>query len=79
LAATSVLRCHGIRLAAIGLGVLCDESGHIKFPFSYLAHVTLLTSAQVRLRIDSGLLIVAAGEDLESQTELRLITPLQLA
>ena len=26
--------------------VLCDESGHTKFPFSYLAHVTLLTLAQ---------------------------------
>jgi len=29
--------------------VLCDESGHIKFPFSYFTHVTLLTVAQARL------------------------------
>jgi len=34
--------------------VLCDESGHTKFPFSYLAHVTLLTPAQVRLGSGSG-------------------------
>ena len=29
--------------------VMCDESGHTKFPFSYLEHVTLLTLAQARL------------------------------
>jgi len=34
--------------------VSCDESGLIKFPFSYLAHVTLLTPAQVRLSPCSG-------------------------
>jgi len=34
--------------------VVCDESGHIKFPFSYLAHVTLLTLAQARLSCCSG-------------------------
>ena len=38
------------------MAVSCDESGHTKFPFSYLAHVTLLTPAQARLRICSGLL-----------------------
>ena len=39
--------------------VLCDESGHKKFPFLCLAHVTLLTPAQVRLRICSGLFTFA--------------------
>jgi hypothetical protein len=39
--------------------VLCDESGHTKFPFSYLAHVMMLTPTQIRLRICSGLLIFA--------------------
>ena len=34
--------------------VLCDESGHTNFPFSYLAHVTLLTLAQARLSFCSG-------------------------
>jgi hypothetical protein len=34
--------------------VLCDESGHTKFPFSYLAHVMLLTPAQGQLRAGSG-------------------------
>ena len=34
--------------------VLCDESGYIKFPFSYLAHVTLLAPVQARFRISSG-------------------------
>jgi hypothetical protein len=29
--------------------VLCDESGHTKFPFSYHEHVTLLTLAQARI------------------------------
>jgi len=38
LASSSKLSSHQMELA-----VLCDESGHIKFPFSYLAHVTLLT------------------------------------
>jgi len=42
-------------MAFQGLSVLCDESGHTEFPFSYLAHVTLLTPAQGRLRIGSGL------------------------
>ena len=36
--------------------VLCDESGHTIFPFSYLAHMTLPTPAQGRLRICSPLL-----------------------
>ena len=36
------------------LSVLCDESGHTKFPFSYLNHVTLLTLAQARLSFTSG-------------------------
>jgi len=31
--------------------VLCDESGQTKFPFSYVAHVTLLTPAQDWLRL----------------------------
>jgi len=39
--------------------VMCDESGHTKFPFSHLEHVTLPTLAQARpgplLRICSGL------------------------
>jgi len=39
-----------------GLTVLCDESRLKKFLFLYLARVTLLTPAQVRLRIGSGLL-----------------------
>jgi len=43
------------RFVADNQGVLCDESGHTKFPSSYLAHVTLLTLAQARLRIGSGL------------------------
>jgi len=34
--------------------VLCDESGHPKFPFSYLAQMTLLTLAQARLSLCSG-------------------------
>jgi hypothetical protein len=34
--------------------VLRDESGHTKFPFSYLAHVALLTLAQARRRLCSG-------------------------
>ncbi|KAK1754200.1 hypothetical protein QBC47DRAFT_385929 [Echria macrotheca] len=38
-----------------GTPVTCDESGHTKFPFSYPAHVTLLTPAQGRLRAGSGL------------------------
>jgi len=39
------------------ISVLCDESGHTKFPFSCLAHVTLLTLAlAARLRVCSGLL-----------------------
>ena len=29
--------------------VMCNESGHTKFPFSYLDHVMLLTLAQARL------------------------------
>jgi len=36
------------------LSVLCNESGHTKFPFSYLNHVTLLTLAQARLSFTSG-------------------------
>jgi len=38
-----------------GPAVLCDESGHTKFPFLYLAHVTMIALAQARLRIGSGL------------------------
>jgi len=34
--------------------VLCDETGHMKFPFSYLADVTLLTLAQARLSPSSA-------------------------
>ena len=41
------------------MAVLCDESGLTEFPFSYLAHVTLLIPAQVRLRICSSLLRLA--------------------
>jgi hypothetical protein len=38
------------RIAKVnGKSVSCDESGNTKFPFSYLAHVTLLTPAQGRL------------------------------
>jgi hypothetical protein len=33
---------------------MCDESGHIKFPFSCLAHMTLLTLTQARLSPCSG-------------------------
>jgi len=36
------------------LFVVCDESGHTKFPFWYLAHVILLTLAQIRLSPCSG-------------------------
>jgi len=37
------------------LVVLCDESGHPKFPFPYLAHISdIAHPAQVRLRIGSG-------------------------
>ena len=39
--------------------VSCDESGHNKFPFSYLTHVTLLIPAQGRLRVGSGWLRMA--------------------
>ena len=43
--------------------VVCDESGHTKFPFSYLAHLTLphpgSASAQSLLRICSGQLTFA--------------------
>jgi len=34
--------------------VVCDESGHIKFPFSYFVRVTLLTLVQARLSRCSG-------------------------
>ena len=34
--------------------VVCDESGHPEFPFSYLTHMTLLTLAQARLSNCSG-------------------------
>jgi len=36
------------------LSVLYDESGHTKFPFSYVFYVTFLTPAQALLRIRSG-------------------------
>ena len=39
--------------------VVCDESGQIKFPFSYVAHVTRLTLAQARLSRCSGWLTFA--------------------
>ena len=32
-------------------GVVCDESRHTKFPFSFVEHVTLLTLAQDSLRL----------------------------
>ena len=39
-----------VRSAYVELvSVVCDESGHPEFPFSYLTHVTLLSLAQVRL------------------------------
>ena len=34
--------------------VVCDESGHTKLPFWYLAHVILLTLAQIQLSLCSG-------------------------
>ena len=34
--------------------VVCDESEHTKFPFWYLAHVILLTLAQILLSLCSG-------------------------
>jgi len=34
--------------------VMCDESGHTKFPFSHLEHVTSLTPARARLSPCSG-------------------------
>ena len=46
------------RFVAYDSLVVCDESGHTKFPFSYIAHVTLLNPgsgiAQSLLRICSG-------------------------
>jgi hypothetical protein len=39
-----------------GYVVLCDESGHTKFPLSFLAPLALLTLAQARLSLCSGLL-----------------------
>jgi len=41
--------------------VSCDEPGLTKFTFSYIAHVTLLTPAQARLRIGSGLAQAYSG------------------
>jgi len=35
------------------VAVLCDESRHTKFRFSYLANVTQLTPAQARFRLSS--------------------------
>jgi len=51
--------CNEILVLGNGFGqilslVVCDESGQTKFPFLCLAHVTLLTLAQARLRICSG-------------------------
>lgn len=43
--------------------VVCDESGHTKFPFSSLAHVTLLTLAQAHLSLCSGCLTFAHPND----------------
>lgn len=56
---TVICRCLGAGILCHFLGggenlVLCDESGLTEFPFSYIAHVTLLTPAQVRLRSGSG-------------------------
>jgi hypothetical protein len=42
------------RFVADYQAVMCDESGHTRFPFSTLAHVTLLTLAQARLSLFSG-------------------------
>jgi hypothetical protein len=38
------------------MAVVCDESGHMEFPFSYPPHMALITLAQARLRIRSDLL-----------------------
>jgi hypothetical protein len=55
LAQTRLSPCSGLlRLCSPLLTVttvLRDESGHTKFPFSYLAHVVLLTVAQARLSL----------------------------
>jgi hypothetical protein len=48
---------HGFPLSFF---VFCDESGHAKFPFSYVAHVTLLTPAQGRIRAGSGRLRIGS-------------------
>ena len=48
------LRFHWALLNTLKPSVMCDESGHTKFPFSCLAHVTLLTLAQARLSPCSG-------------------------
>jgi len=49
---------HGFRIFRLtdgsGLFVMYDESGYMKFPFSYLKQVTLLTLAQARLSTSSG-------------------------
>jgi len=42
------------RFVADNQAVMYNESWHTKFPFSYLAHVTLLTPAQARLSSCSG-------------------------
>jgi len=42
--------------------IMCDESGHTEFPFSYLEHVKLLTLAQARFGPCSG--VAQAGSPL---------------
>src|SRR6187551_1728853 len=57
---TSSSPSHSSRaLMTIIIAVVCDESGQIKFPFSYVAHVTRLTLAQARLSRCSGWLTFA--------------------
>ena len=57
---TSSSPSHSSRASmTIIIAVVCDESGQIKFPFSYVAHVTRLTLAQARLSRCSGWLTFA--------------------
>jgi len=44
------------------MAVMCDESGHTKFPFLNFAHVTLPALTQARLSLCSG--VAQAGSPL---------------
>jgi len=49
-----VVRKGVLQRSSSSSSVVCDESEHTKFPFWYLAHVILLTLAQILLSLCSG-------------------------